>query len=73
MLIKAKQKEEVSRTEHWDSVEGKALAAAKKRAKIAAGDGGGGEDGEDGDAGDGGDGLGDEDEDGGGSVGRLVP
>ena len=42
MLIKAKQKEEVSRTEHWDSVEGKALVAAKKRAKAAAGDGGGG-------------------------------
>ena len=48
MLIKAKQKEEVTRTEHWDSVEGKALAAAKKRAKAAAGEGGGGGDGAEG-------------------------
>jgi hypothetical protein len=54
MLIKAKQKEEVTRTEHWDSVEGKALVAAKKRAKVAAGEGGGGGGGE-GDEGTGGD------------------
>jgi hypothetical protein len=68
MLIKSKQKEEETRVEHWDSVEGKALVAAKKRAQRASGQEGHAEG--DGDEDDGDPDDADEDPDGASSLGQ---